>query len=145
MRIPERDPSLQTTMDWSMESIFLSNSGVHQRAESIAKPKWGSRSNAEWREASLQAWSHGLHTSIAPRHRCSRVSRERTLVRHSWVKSAQSVPGPESDSSSPSLVSIFEGWWFESGLVKVVICFHALLGKLVILMCGHWTELQLLY
>lgn len=46
------------------------------------------------------------------------------MVRHSWVNSAQSGPGPESDSSSPSLLSILEGCWFESGLVKVVICFQ---------------------
>ena len=84
-------------------------------------PKWGSTSNLEWREESVQAWSHDLPTSIGPSHRCSRVSQESMLVRHSWVESAQSDSGsvhPDPDPS-PSSSSFF---LLLSILISVQLC-----------------------
>lgn len=96
--------------DRSMESIRLSNSGVHQRVDSEEESKRVSRSKTELREGSLQALSHGLQTNIGPVHRCSKVNRERMLRRHSWVNSAQSEMSTDSASVSPvpSLHSMLE-------------------------------------
>ena len=100
-----------------MESIFLSKSGVHHRGESV--PKWGSTSKVEWREESVQTWSHDLQTSMGPSHRCSRVSRESMFVRHSRVKSAQSDPGSVHPDPSPSSSSFF---LLLSILISVQLC-----------------------
>lgn len=100
MRISVRFPLLQEMTDRSMESILLSNSGVHQRGNSVEESNRVSRSKTVLRDGSLQALSHALQTSIAPVHRCSKVSRERMLMRHSWVNSAQSEVSPDSTSVS---------------------------------------------
>lgn len=103
-RISVSDPPLHSAMDRSMALIFRSNSGVHQRADSVGESKWTSRSRVEKREGSLQAWSQDLQTSMGPVHRSWRVSRDRTLVRHSWVNSDQSELSP--DSAWPPWLSI---------------------------------------
>lgn len=105
--ISVREPPLHSITERSMESIFLSNSGIHQRGDSVSESKWVSRSNTELRNGSFPAKNQDLHTNMGPIHRCSRVSRERMLIRHSWVNSAQVELGPDSVVSSPPLSFIF--------------------------------------
>ena len=126
VRMAVREWSLQTMTDRSMESIFLSKSGVHHQGESVLVPKWGSTSKLEWREESVQAWSHDLQTSMGPSHRCPRVSPESMLVRHSRVKSAQSDSGSVHPDPSPSCCCY--PFWFRFNCVflvsaKKTVCF----------------------
>lgn len=117
-RISVRQPALQTTTDPSMLSILRSNSALQNRGNSAAESKCFSRSSTELRQGSLQAWFQALHTRIAPRHRSSNGRRERTLMRHSLVNSAQSATATANWFDSVALpwfpfssfISMTNGW-----------------------------------
>ena len=59
------------------------------------------------REGSVAAWSQCLHTNMGPRHRCSIVSREKTLVRHSCVSSAHAGDANDDSDDGSAISSVF--------------------------------------